>query len=227
VYALQQALTLDMLPQRLECFDISHSMGEATVASCVVFGEQGPIKSDYRRFNISGITPGDDYAAMRQALLRRYTRLKSDEAKLPDILLVDGGKGQLTQAEHVLEDLQIQGILLIGVAKGEGRKAGLETLHFCDRAPLQLPADGLALHFIQQIRDEAHRFAITGHRQRRDKARNTSTLETIPGVGAKRRRELLRHFGGLAEIKRASVEELHKVPGISVALAEKIFAAMH
>jgi excinuclease ABC subunit C len=240
--ALQVALKLDAIPQRLECFDISHTMGEATVASCVVFNTEGPVKSDYRRFNIKDITPGDDYAAMRQALTRRYIRLKKDlkneDSKFPDILFIDGGKGQLSQAEAVLEELQITGILLVGIAKGEDRKPGLETLFISGaiaesgegRAKpraYNLPSDSLALHLIQQIRDEAHRFAITGHRQQRAKKRTTSTLESIPGVGATRRRELLRHFGGLSEIKRASIEELAKVPGINQALAERIYEALH
>ncbi len=167
---LQTALRLDNLPQRLECFDISHTQGEATVASCVVFDAQGPRKMDYRRFNIEDITPGDDYAAMRQALLRRYKHLKNEEKNLPDVLLIDGGKGQLKQAEHVLEELQISGVLIIGVAKGPGRKSGLESLYLSSRSQaITLPADSLALRAILTIRDEAHRFAITGHRGRRAK----------------------------------------------------------
>lgn len=211
----------------IECFDISHSMGEATVGSCVVFNREGPVKSNYRRFNISDITPGDDIAAMHQVLTRRYKRLKSEEAVLPDILLIDGGKPQLNAAAHVLAELDIHTIFLIGVAKGVTRKPGFETLHFVDGTLLHLSPDSLALHLIQQIRDEAHRFAITGHRARRDKKRVTSTLEMIPGVGAKRRRELLQYFGGLQGLKRASVEELAKVPGINQALAERIFVAVH
>ncbi|WP_111640885.1 excinuclease ABC subunit UvrC [Marinimicrobium alkaliphilum] len=226
--ALQEALGLDEVPQRLECFDISHSSGELTVASCVVFDTQGPLKSDYRRFNIDGITPGDDYAAMEQALQRRYTRLQKGEGKLPDILLIDGGKGQLGKAEAVLAELGVNGVLLIGVAKGPTRKAGLETLYNADTgAEINLKADASALHLIQHIRDEAHRFAITGHKQRRDKKRRTSTLEDVPGVGAARRRELLRHFGGLQEIQRASVTDLAKVKGISRHLAEEIHGFFH
>lgn len=224
---LQTALQLDNLPQRLECFDISHTQGEATVAACVVFDQQGPRRMDYRRFNIADITPGDDTAAMRQALLRRYKHLKNEEENLPDVLLIDGGKGQLKQAEQVLEELQINGILIIGVAKGLGRKSGLESLYLPNRAqPISLPADSLALRAILTIRDEAHRFAITGHRGRRAKKRRTSTLEDIPGIGAKRRRELLRQFGGLQALQNASADDLAKVPGISKRLAEQIYLAL-
>lgn len=224
---LQTALRLDNLPQRLECFDISHTQGEATVASCVVFDEQGPRKMDYRRFNIEDITPGDDYAAMRQALLRRYKYLKNEEKNLPDVLLIDGGKGQLKQAEQVLEELQISGILIIGVAKGLGRRSGLESLYLSSRSQaITLPADSLALRAILTIRDEAHRFAVTGHRGRRAKKRRTSALEDIPGIGVKRRRELLRQFGGLQALQNASATDLAKVPGISKRLAEQIYLAL-
>lgn len=226
--ALQDALELDSTPQRLECFDISHTMGEATVASCVVFNDEGPLKSDYRRFNIEGITPGDDYAAMHQALTRRYTRLKEGEGKLPDILFIDGGKGQLAEAQKVLEELQVSDVVLVGVAKGPERKAGLETLFlYGHEQPIILPTDSPALHLIQQIRDEAHRFAITGHRQRRAKTRSTSVLEGIPGVGPKRRRDLLKQFGGWQEVARAGVDDLLKVKGISRDLAQKIYDALH
>lgn len=226
--ALQAALDLPELPQRLECFDISHTAGEATVASCVVFDLEGPRKSDYRRFNIGDITPGDDYAAMHQALLRRYARLKRGEGVLPDVLLIDGGKGQVAQARAVLEELQIEQIQLVGVAKGNDRKAGLETLILDEGGRVMtLPRDSAALHLIQQVRDEAHRFAITGHKQRRDRARRESILETIPGVGPKRRRELLRHLGGMQEVARASVEDLCRVPGISHTLATEIHATLH
>ena len=226
--ALQEALGLEDTPQRLECFDISHSSGELTVASCVVFDTNGPLKSDYRRFNIEGITPGDDYAAMEQALTRRYTRLQNGEDKLPDILLIDGGKGQLGKAIEVLAELGVQDVLLIGVAKGSTRKAGFETLFDGETgAEIVLPGDSPALHLIQHIRDESHRFAITGHKQRRDKKRKTSSLEDIPGIGASRRRELLRHFGGLAEVQNASINELGKVNGISQKLAEDIYAFFH
>lgn len=226
--ALRDVLGLEAVPERIECFDISHSSGEATVASCVVFDRQGARKSDYRRFNIEGITGGDDYAAMRQALARRYRRLKDNEGVFPDILLIDGGKGQLSQAVEVLEELQVGGMLLVGVAKGSTRKAGFEQLfvHGEDKARIP-PADSGALHLIQQVRDEAHRFAVAGHTARRDKKRGVSPLEGIAGVGPTRRRALLRHFGGLQEVVRASSDELAKVPGISTELADTIYAALH
>ncbi len=226
--ALQDLLALPELPERMECFDISHSSGEATVASCVVFDQNGARKSDYRKFNIEGITPGDDYAAMQQALERRYKRLKSGEGVLPDILFIDGGKGQVAQAMTVLQDLQLSGVEVIGVAKGVTRKAGFETLvNGATGQERQLPGDNAALHLIQQIRDEAHRFAITGHRARRDKARQRSTLEDIPGVGAKRRRELLRHFGSAQGVENANVQELKKISGISAAMAQQIYDHLH
>ena len=225
---LQEALVLDSVPQRLECFDISHSSGEATVASCVVFDRNGPLKQDYRTFNIEDITGGDDYAAMHQALTRRYTRLKKGEGKLPDILLIDGGKGQVTQAMDVLEELQITEVQVVGVAKGPTRKAGFEVLiNGQTGEEITLAGDSSALHLVQHIRDEAHRFAITGHRARRGKARKQSVLEGIPGVGPKRRREVLKHFGGLQEVERASVEEIAKVSTISRKLAEEIYLALH
>ncbi len=224
--ALREVLGLDDTPQRLECFDISHTQGEATVASCVVLDGNGPLKADYRRFNIEDITPGDDYAAMHQALMRRYTRLKRGEGKLPDILIIDGGKGQVAQAAAVLEELQIGGVALLGVAKGPSRKPGQEVLVFAGRE-MSLPADSPALHVIQQIRDEAHRFAITGHRQRRARARNTSVLEGISGLGPKRRQLLLKQFGGLQEVARAGVEDLASVPGISKNLAQKVYDVFH
>jgi excinuclease ABC subunit C len=225
--ALQQSLGRTAPVTRMECFDISHSMGEATVASCVVFDADGPRKRDYRRFNIEGITPGDDYAAMQQALTRRYQRLKGGEGALPDILFIDGGKGQLAQAVAVLDELGVEGVTLIGIAKGEGRKPGLETLYFADGADLQLPADSPALHLVQHIRDEAHRFAITGHRARRGKQRNRSRLEDVPGVGPKKRRALIQHFGGMQELARAGVKDLAMAPGISLRLAEAIYDALH
>ncbi|HEA25929.1 MAG TPA: excinuclease ABC subunit C, partial [Ectothiorhodospiraceae bacterium] len=228
--AVSRALKLDEEPQRIECFDISHTMGEATVASCVVFGKEGPIKSDYRRYNIEGITGGDDYAAMRQALMRRYRRLKENEdpGKWPDLLLIDGGLGQLRQAESVMDELQLVGITLVGVAKGESRKPGLEQLILSGQSqPIILPADSPALHLIQQVRDEAHRFAITGHRQRRAKKRKTSPLESIPGMGPKRRQLLLKQFGGLQEITRAGIEDLERIKGISRKLAEEIYDTFH
>jgi len=225
--ALQKVLQLDELPTRIECFDISHTMGEATVASCVVFTLEGAYKQDYRRFNIEGIEPGDDYAAMRQALQRRYSRLqknRDDNSKMPDILLIDGGKGQLRQAVEVMDQLQIDSVLLIGVAKGEGRKAGLEKLVFSDgREELYLPEDSIAFHLILNVRDEAHRFAISGHRAKREKARRTSPLEAIPGLGPKRRQSIIKHFGGLQGVKQAGVEDLAKVPGISRNLAQIIY----
>lgn len=226
--ALTEALQLPKLPQRLECFDISHSSGEATVASCVVFDQNGPLKSDYRRFNIDDITGGDDYAAMKQALTRRFTRLLKGEARLPDILLIDGGLGQLKQAEDVMQELGVTGVLLIGIAKGISRRAGQETLIMGQsHLELALPPESPALHLLQHIRDEAHRFAITAHRQRRGKTRNKSMLEEIPGIGAKKRRELLQHFGGLQEIRRASVEDLQRVSGISRQLAETVYEYLH
>jgi excinuclease ABC subunit C len=226
--AIGHALELDAAPTRLECFDISHTGGEATVASCVVFGTEGPLKSDYRRFNIRGITSGDDYAALTQALQRRYARLKRGEAPLPDVLFIDGGRGQLAQAEKVLEELEIEGVTLAGVAKGEGRKPGRERLHVAGRErPLALPDTSPALHLIQQLRDEAHRFAITGHRARRERRRTASPLEEIRGLGPKRRRELLRQFGGLQAVARAGVDDLARVKGISRQLAESIYEHFH
>jgi len=226
--ALQKALGLEETPQRLECFDISHSHGEATVASCVVFDHQGPRKSDYRHFRIEGVAAGDDYAAMQQALTRRLKRVKSGEAVAPDILIVDGGKGQLNMAREVFKALEITNIILLGVAKGTTRKAGLESL-FLETAdnPLDLDPASPALHLIQHIRDESHRFAIAGHRAQRDKARRTSTLQDIPGIGPKRRRELLRFFGGLQGVQKASRDELARVPGINASLAESIYRALN
>jgi excinuclease ABC subunit C len=226
--ALQASLKLDAVPERLECFDISHTSGEATVASCVVFDINGPLSSDYRRFNIKDITPGDDYAALYQALMRRYQKVKEGEGVLPDVLFIDGGKGQLHQAEKVFQELQIKGVFLVGVAKGPGRISGLEQLYLPGHEkPLHLSEHSKASHLIQHIRDEAHRFAITGHRKQRAKQRKISDLEQIEGIGAKRRRELLRQMGGLQELKAASVREIAKVSGISQALAERIYAALH
>ncbi len=229
VIALQNELDLDYIPSRIECFDISHTMGEATVASCVVFGLEGAIKSEYRRYNIRDVIAGDDYAAMRQALQRRFRKAleaHENEQKLPDILLIDGGKGQVKQAIEVLNDLQISGVDIIGVTKGEGRRQDMDSLTI-GKEKIFLPAHSSALHLIQQIRDEAHRFAISGHRQRRQKARNTSPLEGIAGLGPKRRQILLKQFGGIRAITRASVDELSKVKGISAALAEKIYDVFH
>jgi excinuclease ABC subunit C len=224
---LQEALGLEDVPDRLECFDISHSSGEATVASCVVFDSNGPLKSDYRRFNIDGVAAGDDYGAMNQALRRRYERLKSGDGRLPDLLIVDGGPGQLSQARAVLSDLQVEGVQILGIAKGTTRKPGLETIFLAELGEVMLPPHGGAMHLLQHIRDEAHRFAITGHRQRRGKARRQSELEGIAGVGPKRRRELLSHFGSVAGLRGASREEIAKVPGVSRRLAEEIYATLH
>jgi len=226
--ALQEELKLDFEPTRIECFDVSHTSGEATVASCVVFEQEGPIKSDYRRFNIEGIEPGDDYAAMHQALTRRYTRLKKGEGKLPDILFIDGGKGQVSKAIHALNELQVEGVKVIGVAKGVERRPGNETLIIGDTGQvINLAEHSLALHLVQQIRDEAHRFAITSHRNRRSKKRVTSSLEDIPGLGPKRRQNLLKYFGGLRGIARAGIDELATVPGISKNLAKDVYQALH
>jgi excinuclease ABC subunit C len=226
--ALAEVLGMDESPARLECFDVSHTAGEGTVAACVVFGANGPLKSDYRRFNITDVAQGDDYAAMAQALTRRYAKLKKNEAPLPDILLIDGGRGQLKQAETVLEELQLQGVNLVGVAKGPGRRAGHERLYLPGRRePLSLGGTSPAMHLVQQIRDEAHRFAITGHRARRSKRQSRSALEEIRGLGPKRRRALLTEFGGLQALTRAGVAEIARVKGISQNLAESIYEHFH
>ncbi|WP_050125546.1 excinuclease ABC subunit UvrC [Yersinia aleksiciae] len=226
---LAKILNLDEI-NRMECFDISHTMGEQTVASCVVFDANGPVRSEYRRYNISGITPGDDYAAMSQVLKRRYGKAL-DEKKIPDVIFIDGGKGQLSQAFDVFASLNVpwdkQKPLLVGVAKGSDRKAGLETLFLAAEGEgFSLPPDSPALHLIQHIRDDSHNHAITGHRQRRSKVKNTSALETIEGIGPKRRQILLKYMGGLQPLLNASVEEIAKVPSISQALAEKIYNAL-
>ncbi len=226
--ALQKALELPNPIQRMECFDISHTSGEATVASCVVFNDQGPLSSDYRRFNIKEITPGDDYAALRQALIRHYTHIKAEEKPLPDLLLIDGGPGQLTQAISALEELQVSGVSLMAVSKGPSRKAGLEQLwRPGNKDSIRLPEDHPGLHIIQMIRDEAHRFAITSHRKKRAKLLTVSSLESIEGIGPKRRRDLLRHFGGLQGLRQASVADLMRVSGISEELAKRIFDFFH
>ncbi len=249
--ALRALLGLDEVPQRIECFDISHTMGEATVASCVVFDADGPVRGQYRRYNIDGIEPGDDYAAMRQALERRFrkaaeaieARAGSDSpapgneasparAVLPDLLLIDGGAGQVAQANAVLADFGLVDVHVVGVAKGEARRPGDETLLLpgVDGKPgreLHPGAGSLGLQLIQQVRDEAHRFAITGHRGRRQKARNVSRLEDIPGIGPRRRANLLRHFGGLGGLKAAGIEEIARVEGINAALAERIYGTLH
>jgi excinuclease ABC subunit C len=226
--SLQQILGLDELPAQIECFDISHTAGNQTVGSCVVFGPEGPEKSLYRRYLLKDITPGDDYAAMHQVLQRRYGRIQQEEGRLPDLLLIDGGKGQLKQALDVLANLGISGLPVIGIAKGPSRRAGHEE--WIRPAPMTslTPGPGSpASHLAQQIRDEAHRFAITGHRGQRNKATSRSGLEDIPGVGPKRRKGLLTHFGGLQGVKRAGIEELSSVPGINQHLAEQIYRALH
>ncbi|MEL4483390.1 excinuclease ABC subunit UvrC [Shewanella algae] len=226
---LEEALEQSTPIKRMECFDISHTMGESTVASCVVFNREGPDKSEYRRYNIKGITPGDDYAAMKQALTRRFDKV-SAQGKIPDIVFIDGGLGQLRMAQEVVNEkfVGIEAVpTLIGVAKGESRKPGLETLIFGDtEESFSLPDDSPALHLIQHIRDESHRFAITGHRNKRQKTRNTSSLESIPGIGPKRRKALLQYLGGLQQVKGASVAELAKVPGISPEMAQTIHDAL-
>ena len=228
VAALQEALALAAPPLRMECFDISHTMGEATVGSCVVFENGQPFKDDYRRYNITGITPGDDYAAMRDVLERRYKKLMAGEGKLPDLLLIDGGSGQLNAAMAILGELGVRDIPIVGIAKGEGRKPGLEALIFPEAGKsLHLPMDHPGFHLLQAIRDEAHRFAITGHRARRGKARTHSTLEDVAGVGAKRRQKLLAQFGGLRGVQNASIEDLAAVAGIGLALARKIYQQLH
>ena len=254
---LRDLLGLAELPARIECFDISHTMGEATVASCVVFDAEGPVRGQYRRYNITGIEPGDDYAAMHQAIHRRFRRSVTAAAELaatsdgttteksvddtplgdkraakaaavlPDILLIDGGAGQVAQARAVLDELGVEGIALVGVAKGPARRPGDEELLLPDGRNVRPGADSPALQLVQQVRDEAHRFAITGHRGRRQKARNTSRLEDIPGIGPRRRGNLLRHFGGLAGLKAAGVEEISRVDGINDALAARIYATLH
>ncbi len=226
--AVQALLDLDEPPQRIEGFDISHTRGEGTMASCVVFDAEGPRKQDYRRFSISGINPGDDYAAMRQALTRRYARLQKEAAPLPDVLLIDGGKGQVGVACEVLAALDVDGVLVVGVSKGPDRRAGMELIHIpaYDRT-LTPEADSPALHLIQQVRDEAHRFAIAGHRAGRARKRQASPLERIPGIGPKRRQRLLTRFGGLREIARAGVEDLARVEGISPVLAQQIYDVFH
>ncbi|MBJ06721.1 MAG: excinuclease ABC subunit C [Verrucomicrobiaceae bacterium] len=228
--SLQENLSLEFTPERIECFDISHTGGEGTVGSCVVFDQNGPLKNDYRRFNVSGITPGDDYAAMEQVINRRFTRLSRGEGKIPSVLLIDGGKGQLAQAKEILEKFQLSEIVLVGIAKGISRRAGQETLFLSVEAgyrEIVMKGESPGLHLLQQIRDEAHRFAITGHRQRRSKARRLSNLENIPGLGPVRRRKLLTYFGGKQAIIKASKEEIEKVDGISKKLAEIIYAELH
>ncbi|HZP87761.1 MAG TPA: excinuclease ABC subunit UvrC [Burkholderiales bacterium] len=226
--SLQAALDLPSSARRIECFDISHTQGEATVASCVVWDDNDMRKDQYRRYNIEGITPGDDYAAIRQVLDRRYRKVVAGEGEVPDLILIDGGKGQLSSAVAVLEEVGLGQVLAVGIAKGEERKPGLEQLILPDRQePIRLPKDHPGFHLIQLIRDEAHRFAIAGHRGRRAKARRTSPLESIGGIGAKRRQKLLARFGGLRGLTAASVEEIAQVEGISRQLAERIYQHLH
>ena len=225
--ALKELLALPDVAKRIECFDISHTMGEATVASCVVFDANGAVRSQYRRYNITGITPGDDFAAMHQAIERRFRRAVEEGGVLPDVLLIDGGAGQLAQAQAALADLGVDGVALVGVAKGVERRAGHETLVLPDGREIRPGAASPALQLIQQVRDEAHRFAITGHRGKRQKARMTSKLEDIPGIGPRRRASLLKHFGGLAGLKAAGADEIARVEGVNAALAERIYANLH
>ncbi|MGA2710169.1 MAG: excinuclease ABC subunit UvrC [Steroidobacteraceae bacterium] len=225
---LREVFNLDAAPTRIECFDISHTGGTDTIASCVVFGVEGALKSEYRRFNIAGIEPGDDYAAMYQALTRRYKRVRDGEFAAPDILLIDGGKGQLAEAARVLEELQVKDVTLIGVAKGADRRPGQEQLFLLGReTPFILPPDSSALHLIQRVRDEAHRFAIAGHRRKRAKRHSESILETIPGLGPVKRRELLKQFGGLQGILRAGIDDFVQIRGLGRSLAEVIYEHLH
>ncbi len=226
--ALREALHLPDNTERIECFDISHTMGEATVGSCVVFDRGDMQNSEYRRYNVTGITPGDDYAAMRDVLTRRYKKVAAGEGVRPDLIFIDGGKGQLGIAVEVMAEVGLEDILLVGIAKGEERRPGLETMIFSDTGEmLNLEKDNKGLHLLQQIRDEAHRFAITGHRAKRAKARLHSSLEDIEGIGAKRRKALLTRFGGLDGVKGASIDEIAQVEGISQNLAEKIYGELH
>ena len=225
---LQEVLGLEAIPDRMECYDISHTRGEGAVAACVVFNGNGPLKQAYRRFNIRDISPGDDYAAMHQVLLRRFARIQAGEEDAPDIVVIDGGAGQVATASAALEELGISGVVLLGLAKGVERRPGMEQVFLSgQQRPFILPPDSPALHLLQQIRDEAHRFAVTGHRKSRARSRQRSVLEEIPGIGPKRRGQLLRQFGGLQELKRAGVDDLAAVDGISRELAERIYAALH
>jgi excinuclease ABC subunit C len=226
--ALADALGLEDVPARIDCFDVSHTGGGETVASCVVFGPEGAVRSDYRRYNIRDVQAGDDYGAMAQVLQRRYTRVSKGEGVRPDLILVDGGAGQVARAWDVLQDLQLSTIPLVGAAKGRDRRPGEERLFRPGQAePLTLAPDSVALHIVQQIRDEAHRFAITGHRQRRARAAQGSGLDGIPGLGPLRRRALLRQFGGLQGVRAAGVADLARVQGVSRALAERVYAHLH
>jgi len=226
--SLQNLFELDEVPKKLECFDNSHTFGEQTVASCVTFSVEGPIKKDYRKFNIRCTNTGDDYAAMKEALNRHFLRLKKSELQLPDICFIDGGIGQVNIALKVMEDLQISTVQIVGVSKGRERKSGDETIIYdFGKKQINLEKNSPALHLIQQIRDEAHRFAITGHRKKRDKSRFKSVLEEIPGLGPKRKQVLLKHFGGLQGLKNAGQDEIKKIPGINKTLAEAIYYRFH
>ena len=226
--SLMEALKLGKVPKRMECFDISHTMGEDTVASCVVFDSNGPLNSAYRKFNIKGITPGDDYAAMEQAIHRRYSRVVKEKGGIPDILLIDGGKGQLGKAVEVVNELQLQQMLIVGIAKGEGRRPGLEKIIIPSiNQEFMLPSTSMALHLLQHIRDEAHRFALAGHRGKRAKKKTRSVLEDIPGLGPKRRQLLLKQFGGLQGLSKAGIADIQKVKGISKEMAQEVYAMFH
>jgi excinuclease ABC subunit C len=226
--ALAEALDLADVPQRIECFDISHTAGEGTVASCVVFGQEGALKKEYRRFNIAGITPGDDYAALHQALQRRYTRIRDGEQVGPDLLLIDGGPGQIAAVHSALTELGFADLALVGIAKGPDRRPGQERLFVQgEQVPRVLPPESPALRLIQRVRDEAHRFAITGHRKRRARRFNESVLESIAGLGPARRRALLRHFGGLQGVLKAAVADIEQVEGIGASLARSIYDHLH
>lgn len=225
---LQRCLDLEEIPRRLECFDISHSSGEATMASCVVFETNGPLKSDYRRYRIQNVESGDDYAALGQAVERRYRRIQAGEGKLPDVLVIDGGRGQINRVQSTLSNLMVEGVRILGISKGPGRRSGLETIWDCERqSVLDIDPTSGAMHLLQHLRDEAHRFAVEGHRARRQKTRRHSLLDDIPGIGAKRKRNLLAHFGSVTAIRSASVDEMAKVPGVSRNLALQLHGTLH
>lgn len=224
---LQRSLNLEEIPSRLECFDISHSSGEATMASCVVFEADGPLKSDYRRYRIQDIESGDDYASLSQAVERRYKRIQEGEGKLPDVLIIDGGRGQINKVQATLSDLMVEDVRILGISKGPGRRPGLETIWDCETGALDIDPTSGAMHLLQHIRDEAHRFAVAGHRARRQKTRRRSELDDVPGIGAKRKRSLLTHFGSVTAMKSASIDEMTKVPGISRRLAAQLHGVLH
>lgn len=224
---LQRSLNLEEVPSRLECFDISHSSGEATMASCVVFEADGPLKSDYRRYRIQDVESGDDYASLGQAVERRYKRIQEGEAKLPDVLIIDGGRGQINKVQATLSDLMVEGVRVLGISKGPRRKPGLETIWDFESGALDIEPSSGTMHLLQHIRDEAHRFAVEGHRARRQKTRRRSELDDVPGIGAKRKRSLLTHFGSVTAMKSASIDEMTKVPGISRRLASQLHGVLH